>query len=161
VDLQLSSDLIDVEVNAAAVELCLTNYLSNAIKYADPSEAHSWAVISARREVGPGNAAEVVVRVTDNGIGVPMEKRDQLFERFYRAHDTVTEVEGTGLGLSIVRDTARSQGGRAWAEFPERGSEFAFSFPDRRRGADQRTPGSELTDATPTQGAASGASPMG
>ena len=138
VDIQLSSELFEVDVNAAAVELCLTNYLSNAIKYADPEQTHRWAVVSARREMSPANTPEVVVRVTDNGRGVPADKREHLFERFYRAHETVTEVEGTGLGLSIVRETARSQGGRAWAEFPERGSEFAFSLPDRRSGADQR-----------------------
>jgi signal transduction histidine kinase len=161
VDIQLSTDLIDVDVNAAAVELCLTNYLSNAIKYANPSEGHRWAVISARREMSPENIAEVVVRVRDNGRGVPEDRRDQLFERFYRAHDTTTEVEGTGLGLSIVRDTARSQGGRAWAEFPEHGSEFAFSLPDRRSGADQRTPESESAGAAPPQGVPGGASPVG
>ena len=46
-------------------------------------------------------------------------------------------MEGTGLGLSIVRDTAQALGGRAWAEFPEEGSVFAFSLPDRRT-RDQR-----------------------
>lgn len=161
VDLQLSNDMIDVDVNAAAVELCLTNYLSNAIKYADPSQDQRWALISARREMGPEGVAEIVVRVTDNGLGVPEEKRDQLFERFYRAHETITEVEGTGLGLSIVRDTARSQGGRTWAEFPEHGSEFAFSLPDRRSGDDQRAAGSVSPGAPPPQGATGGASPSG
>ncbi len=138
VEIRIADDLTEVDVNAAAVELCLTNYLSNAIKYADRSQDERWAVISAGREKGPTGRPEVVVRVRDNGLGVPVEKREHLFERFYRAHETVTEVEGTGLGLSIVRDTARSQGGRAWAEFPELGSEFAFSLPDRRSGVDQR-----------------------
>ncbi|CAN5226958.1 hypothetical protein BH09GEM1_BH09GEM1_36360 [soil metagenome] len=138
VAIQIAPDMIEVDVNAAAVELCLTNYLSNSIKYADRSRTDRWAVITAAREPGPLGMQEIVVRVRDNGLGVPVEKRNQLFERFYRAHETITEVEGTGLGLSIVRDTAKSQGGRAWAEFPERGSEFAFSLPDRRSGADQR-----------------------
>jgi signal transduction histidine kinase len=152
VDIRIAEDLAEVDVNAAAVELCLTNYLSNAIKYADPAQANRWALISAAREMGPQGIPDVVVRVRDNGIGVPPEKRDHLFERFYRAHDTITEVEGTGLGLSIVRDTARSQGGRAWAEFPECGSEFAFSLPDRRSGVDQRG-GPEPTDALAATGA--------
>ena len=138
VDIRIADDLTEVDVNAAAVELCLTNYLSNAIKYADRTASHCWAVISAARETGPTGRPEVVVRVRDNGLGVPLDKRDHLFERFYRAHETITEVEGTGLGLSIVRDTAKSQGGRAWAEFPESGSEFAFSLPDRRSGVEHR-----------------------
>ena len=138
VDVRIADNLTEVDVNAAAVELCLTNYLSNAIKYRDQSRGDRWTLISASREIGPNGVPEVVVRVRDNGLGVPAEKREHLFERFYRAHETITEVEGTGLGLSIVRDTARSQGGRAWAEFPENGSEFAFSLPDRRTGIDQR-----------------------
>lgn len=138
VEITMADDLAEVDVNAAAVELCLTNYLSNAIKYANRAKERRWVLIAASRETGPGGVPEVVVRVRDNGLGVPLEKRDHLFERFFRAHETITEVEGTGLGLSIVRDTARTQGGRAWAEFPDVGSEFAFSLPDRRSGKDQR-----------------------
>jgi signal transduction histidine kinase len=75
-----------------------------------------------------------VIRVHDNGIGVRADKREQLFQEFYRAHDeTVTDADGTGLGLSIVRETVESIGGRAWAEFPrESGSIFAFAIPARR-----------------------------
>ncbi len=76
---------------------------------------------------------EVVVRVRDNGLGIPKERRDQLFQRFFRAHDlSVSSAEGTGLGLSIVAETMESLGGRAWTEFPETGSVFAFALPYRR-----------------------------
>ena len=139
VDLRIADDLPETEVSAAGVELCLANYLSNAIKYADPDAADRWAVVSATNEKGPTGVGELVIRVRDNGLGVPPDKRERLFERFFRAHETVTEVEGTGLGLSIVRDTAQSLGGRAWAEHPEVGSVFAFSLPDRRT-RDQREP---------------------
>lgn len=75
------------------------------------------------------------MKVRDNGLGVPEEKRTRLFERFFRAHeDTKTNIEGTGLGLSIVRDTAASLG--AWAEFTEGASVFAFSMPARRLARD-------------------------
>jgi signal transduction histidine kinase len=137
VAIHLAPDIVDVEVNAAAVELCLTNYLSNAIKYADPAESQRVAMISARLEQSADGDPEVVVRVSDNGLGVPAEVRDRLFERFFRAHETITDAEGTGLGLSIVRDTTASLGGRAWAEFPEKGAVFAFSLPERRS-ADRR-----------------------
>lgn len=146
VHLRVSPDLPDAEVSAAGVELCLTNYLSNAIKYADSTQGECWAEVTAARETGPAGVGELVIRVRDNGLGVPPEKREQLFERFFRAHETVTEIEGTGLGLSIVRDTAQSLGGRAWAEFPETGSVFAFSLPDRRV-RDQRDSGlGDITD---------------
>lgn len=133
VDIRVSTNLADVEVNAAAVELCLANYLSNSIKYADPSQPDRWVEIDATSAASPDGASELVLRVRDNGIGVPLEKRDKLFDRFFRAHETRSDVEGTGLGLSIVRETAVSLGGRAWAEFPPQGSVFAFSLPHRRR----------------------------
>ena len=123
----------DIEVDAAVVEVCITNYLSNAIKYADPAERQSFAEITAAIETGEAGEKEVVVRVTDNGIGVPVEKRERLFERFYRAHAEISDIEGTGLGLSIVRATAESHGGRTWAEFNDKGSVFALALPLRRQ----------------------------
>jgi signal transduction histidine kinase len=125
-------DMPDVEVSAGAMELCLTNYVSNAIKYSDPSRPERWVRLKAEMRDAAGGC-DLVVAVEDNGLGVPEEAREKLFSRFYRAHGTITGVEGTGLGLSIVRDTIESLGGRAWAEFdaPE-GSRFLVSVPCRR-----------------------------
>lgn len=130
----------DVEVDAAVVELCIANYLSNAIKYADHSVEQPLAEITAAIEAREDGEKEVVVRVSDNGIGVPVERRDRLFERFFRAHQDVADVEGTGLGLSIVRTTAESHGGRAWAEFKDKGSVFVLALPLRRQ-QDRGEPG--------------------
>ncbi len=135
VDVRIADDLPPIEVDAATVELCLMNYVSNGIKYSDNSKDERWVAIDATVE-GPDTEKdrEVVIRVHDNGIGVPAEKREQLFKEFYRAHgDTVTGADGSGLGLSIVRETVESIGGRAWAEFPgDSGSTFAFAIPARR-----------------------------
>lgn len=134
IDVQIAADLPPVEVDAAAVELCLTNLVSNSIKYADTSQANPWVKISGELVFPNQLYGELIVRVQDNGVGVPVKARERLFEQFYRAHsETVTVAEGTGLGLSIVRETAESLGGRAWAEFPEEGGTvFAFCFPSRR-----------------------------
>jgi len=137
VAVRLSSDLPRVEVNAAAVELCLTNYVSNAIKYSDPSKAERWVEIRSRLDHARSDDAcpELIVEVVDNGLGVPDEARGQLFDQFFRGHteDVVSGVEGTGLGLSIVRETVEMLGGRAWAESVDSGgSVFAFSLPCRR-----------------------------
>lgn len=136
VDVRIDHSLPAIEVNAAAVELCLANYLSNAIKYSDASRKEKWVEISGdfRPREASGEGGELIIRVRDNGIGIPAESRERLFQQFYRAHsETITEVSGTGLGLSIVRETAEALGGRAWAEFPEDGTTvFAFSLPSRR-----------------------------
>ena len=122
-----------VEVSAAAVELCLTNLLANAIKYSDPDASDRWVEVRGRLETRDGELTEVIVEVVDNGIGVPPSARSRLFQRFFRAHEgAMPDIEGTGLGLSIIRDTVGGLGGRAWAEFPEKGSTFAFSLPCRR-----------------------------
>lgn len=124
----------EVEINAAAVELCLMNLVSNAIKYANDAESDRWVRITSRVDAATEDSpAQVVVEVSDNGVGVPQEERGRLFERFYRADtERLTAIEGTGLGLSIVRETVESLGGKAWAEFGDMGSVFAFSLPSRR-----------------------------
>jgi signal transduction histidine kinase len=93
-----------------------------------------WVDIRGRIEPASSQRpAEVVVLVLDNGLGVPLDQRDRLFARFFRAGvETVAGVEGTGLGLSIVRETVESLGGQAWAEFSDEGTTFAFSLPVRR-----------------------------
>ncbi|HKN68610.1 MAG TPA: ATP-binding protein, partial [Gemmatimonadaceae bacterium] len=108
-----------------------------AIKYSDPEKAERFVEIRARlnEPAAAGAGSELIVEVVDNGIGVPSDARDKLFDRFFRAlgGNTAVEVEGTGLGLSIVRETIEMLGGRAWAEpIPTGGSVFAFSLPCRR-----------------------------
>ncbi len=134
VEIRIREIPADIEVDASVVELCITNFLSNAIKYSDRTRPGSFAEIGAAVEVGESGTREIVVRVTDNGIGVPFDKRGRLFERFFRAHDENTAIEGTGLGLSIVRSAAESHGGRTWAEFNDTGSVFVLALPLRREG---------------------------
>lgn len=134
VELIVDGDLPRVEVNAAAVELCLSNYVSNAIKYSDPAKAERYAIVSADLRAGPApEECELTVRVRDNGVGVPPQAREQLFERFFRSNDTAATAEGHGLGLSLVRETLETIGGTAWADFRDEGSVFAFTLPCRRR----------------------------
>jgi signal transduction histidine kinase len=134
VEIRLPDDLPAIDVSAAAFELCLSNLLANAIKYSDPSKDQRWVEVRARvTRPDDGGQAETVVEVHDNGLGVPEDKRANLFERFFRAHeDSNKAIEGTGLGLSIVRETITALGGRAWADFRDDGTTFFFTMPNRR-----------------------------
>jgi signal transduction histidine kinase len=126
-------ELPRTEVNAAAVELALTNYISNAIKYADASKpARRVDVLGYVREDDDEHPCELVVEVRDNGLGVPESQRARLFERYFRAHETAEAAEGTGLGLSIVKDAIEALDGEVWADFTPDGSVFAFALPCRR-----------------------------
>lgn len=135
VTVELDGDLPDVEVPAAAFELALSNYLSNAIKYRDPDEDDPRVLVQAAL-TGHGPDRQIHVKVLDNGLGVPEAAREHLFERYYRAHPEPGNGEdGSGLGLSLVRDNIEALGGRTWAEFTEGGSLFGFSVPLPQEGA--------------------------
>ena len=155
VTVRIAEDLPAVEVDAATVELSLANYISNAIKYSDPAKLERWVEVSGELSFGgpPPHSGELIVRVRDNGLGIPPDARERLFEQFYRAHgETITGVEGSGLGLSLVRETIAALGGKAWAEFPEEGGTvFAFSLPSRRE-EDAAAAGTKRPDSPPDPG---------
>lgn len=101
----------------------MINLLSNACKY---SPAGSKVTIGAKAADG-----EVIISVQDEGIGVPLEMREKVFERFFRIDNSDRRmVGGTGLGLALVKDIVTAHGGRVWIEanFPS-GSRVLFSLP--------------------------------
>src|SRR2546423_4006514 len=154
IDVRIMPGMPDIEVSAAVIELCVKNYLSNAIKYADRSKQERFVEISGAEEQTDDGERRVVVRVRDNGIGVPPDKRDKLFERFFRAHEGMTSIDGTGLGLNIVREAAESLGGSAWAEHPDDGgSIFAIALPLRRKPTSpaERRQQVDLSNTEPSQ----------
>jgi PAS domain S-box-containing protein len=100
------------------------NLLSNAAKYTDPG-GH----IRLRAE---RDGREVVIRVTDNGIGIPAEHLPRLFEMFSQVESAqVRSQGGLGIGLSLVKGLAEMHGGTvtAHSEGPGRGSEFTVRLP--------------------------------
>ena len=106
------------------VRQVLDNLIGNALKYVAPGEQAKISVRGARTD-----ARWVTVQVADNGIGVPEEDRERIFEEFHRAH--YREYEGSGLGLSIVRRIVNRHGGTIVAlPNPEgHGSLFEFTLP--------------------------------
>jgi signal transduction histidine kinase len=101
------------------------NLLSNALKAAAP-DRHLRIVISARRLAGGWEFS-----VTDNGIGVPSEDRERIFELFQRGPAAGRNGRGLGLGLAICRAVVERHGGCIGHErAPGGGSRFAFSLRD-------------------------------
>jgi len=101
----------------------LSNLLGNAIKYT-PRGGRIWIRAEA-------SSSEVVVSVSDTGIGIPPSDLPYIFEKFYRVRDArVADQEGSGLGLAIVKSVIAELGGRVWAESTlNKGSTFFFSLP--------------------------------
>ena len=73
----------------------------------------------------------MVVSVSDNGIGIPEEGREKIFERFYQVEESLTrEYQGIGLGLSVVKAMVELHGGKIWVESDlGEGSVFHFRLP--------------------------------
>lgn len=103
----------------------LENLLSNAVKYSPEGGAITVTARASRESDGP----MAVVRVSDEGHGIPEEHQPLLFEPFYRAPQA-REVSGSGLGLAICADILARHDGRIWLEeSSEHGSVFAFAIP--------------------------------
>jgi PAS domain S-box-containing protein len=103
---------------AVWIERALANLLANAIKYA-PSETPVEVAVSQED-------TDVVVRVTDEGPGIPAAWTERIFERFERVPGTGTQT-GTGLGLYITRQLVTAMGGRVEVEpYDERGTVFTM-----------------------------------
>jgi len=104
----------------------ITNILSNAIKFTPEGGT---ITISAAADRPPRR--QLVVRVSDTGVGIPASDLDIIFEKFRRSGDILTStVEGTGLGLAISRQIVDYHGGRIWAESsPGAGSTISFTLP--------------------------------
>ncbi|MDT9592559.1 ATP-binding protein [Nocardioides zeae] len=99
-----------LHVDPAMIRQLLENLVGNALKYVDPGAA-AHVVVDG---VGAGTDPQVpegmvALRVTDNGVGIPDESKDLVFQQFYRAH--ATAYSGTGLGLAICRRIVDRHGG--------------------------------------------------
>jgi signal transduction histidine kinase len=75
----------------------------------------------------------LLVDVKDEGIGIPVEAQERVFDRFYRGEDAlVLATPGTGLGLSIVKQLVEMHSGKIWLKssgIPGQGSTFSFTLP--------------------------------
>jgi PAS domain S-box-containing protein len=104
----------------------VTNILSNAIKFTPEAGG---ITIEAHQETAP--RFQIVVAITDTGVGIPQEELKLIFDKFHRAGDQLTnKTEGTGLGLSITRQIVEHHGGTLWATSTYgSGSTFTFTIP--------------------------------
>ncbi len=111
--------------NGDQLVVALGNLVENAVTYSSPDTK---VTVSAR-----ANESMVDIVVTDQGVGIPADELDRIFERFYRVDPARARATGgTGLGLSIVKHVAATHGGeiRVWSVEGE-GSSFTLTLPAR------------------------------
>ncbi|WP_298817660.1 sensor histidine kinase [Chloroflexus sp.] len=108
----------------------LFNLLSNAIKFTERGtitvSAQLYDEVDADGKIG----RYVAVSVSDTGIGIPLERQQDIFGEFVQIHGRRSRLGGTGLGLAITRKLVLAQGGRIWVDStPGIGSTFTFTVP--------------------------------
>ncbi len=119
----IPSDLPLVPGDRDRLNQVFDNLLGNAIKFSPDGGEVTIRVWDA------GDVVEA--SISDNGIGIPADELEKIFERFYQVDGSTTRrFGGTGLGLAIVKRIVEAHGGRVWAESEQgRGSTFFFTLP--------------------------------
>jgi PAS domain S-box-containing protein len=140
-------DHLMVRADAEQIERILLNLLNNAVKFSPQGGHIQVSGCGVRVEHGqvaeavPGtcplpapnldDGAWVLVSVQDEGIGIPPEHQERIFEKFYQVDSGLTRrARGTGLGLYICKGIIEAHGGKIWVEStPGQGSTFVFDLP--------------------------------
>ncbi len=113
----------NVFVDPEKLKMVVENLLSNSIKY---TINHGKIEIKLCKKNG-----FVIFSIKDNGVGIPVEQQNRIFDKFFRSDNIVKyQTEGTGLGLYIAKNIVEQMGGKIWFESVENlGSIFSFSVP--------------------------------
>ena len=126
-----SEDFPVIEADVRWIKQVFRNILDNAVKY---SPDGSLIVIK-----GEARTADVVVSISDQGIGISPEDLIPLFEKYFRVRSAATlHIPGTGLGLPIARALIEAHGGRIWVESKiGEGTTIFFSLPHKQSRKDK------------------------
>jgi signal transduction histidine kinase len=118
---ELSEDLPRVVADRVQLQQVLMNLMLNGIEAMQDAKSGDQLTIRSLR----GEGGQVLISVSDTGMGLPPEQADQIFNAFFS-----TKAQGTGMGLSISRSIVESHGGRLWAMSNSGpGATFSFTLP--------------------------------
>ena len=127
---------LHVEIDEELVSLALRQIIDNALKYSPAGTPISISTGASQRHV--------LIRIRDQGPGIPERDRERIFEKFHRLQSGKDRVPGTGLGLYIAREIIRTHGGELWVEPLETaGSEFCVTLPVHGESVNHAVPGGE------------------
>ena len=120
---QIADNDIFVEIDSDKLTQILDNIISNALKYSPEGGTVTFKVT----ELGE----QVLISISDQGMGIPKNNLHRIFERFYRVDKARSrELGGTGLGLAIAKEMVNAHGGEIWAESEEgKGTTIFFTLP--------------------------------
>lgn len=124
-------ELPKVKIDVEKINLVITNFLDNAVKYTSPKGDIKICLSFNKKK------KEIEFSIKDSGIGIPERDQKRLFTKFFRSENAVRmETDGSGLGLFITKNIIEAHGGRAWFESKEgKGSIFYFTLPASQENA--------------------------
>ncbi len=131
----ISIELNDPEISgivfcdAFKISQVFRNLLSNAINFSPKGKKVGVSFKSHSLEIAGEKTPAIEAIITDQGIGIPQDELDAIFDRFIQSSKTKTGAGGTGLGLAICRQIINGHGGKIWAENLSTGSAFHFVIP--------------------------------
>lgn len=133
VNVKILSEPENIFFDPKLISQAITNLLSNAIKFS-PTDSTVTIIISDHFADPPRSAQEkeyLYCSIIDEGIGIPDNELDSIFDSFVQSSRTETGAGGTGLGLAISKDIIETHGGEIWAQnnSDSKGSTFTFSLP--------------------------------
>ena len=118
---ELSAGLPPVVADRVQLQQVLMNLMLNGVEAMQNTKSGGQLTIRSMR----GEGGQLLISVSDTGMGVPPDQADQIFNAFFS-----TKAQGTGMGLSISRSIIESHGGRLWATSNSgRGATFNFTLP--------------------------------
>ncbi len=121
--INITGDLGPVDADAFHIERVLLHLLSNAVKF---TPAGGRISINARQTDN-----EVLIKVSDTGVGIPLAEQDRIFDRFYRCERSIDDAaQGAGMGLAISKAVVERHGGTIRVESaPDEGTTMTVTFP--------------------------------
>jgi len=128
-DASLPKIMLDVD----KMRMALENIIDNAVRYTLPGGKIAISVSVGKKEIE--------VKIKDTGIGIPEDRQNKIFSKFFRAENAMKiETEGTGLGLFIAKYIVEAHDGRIWFESePGKGSVFCLTLPTKEEFAEYLT----------------------
>jgi signal transduction histidine kinase len=109
----------------------LVNLVRNSVDFVPAATGMITITLEDKASLQMNRPDDILVSVTDNGPGIPSDKQDGLFRKFYQASPTITRRHGgTGLGLTICKEIVERHGGRIWYDsMHNEGACFRFVLP--------------------------------
>jgi signal transduction histidine kinase len=128
VDTQFHTGVPDLFVDREALAQAFNNLLENAVKF---SSGKKKIEVTVKKDEN-----NVIIEVSDRGIGIPQDEQDKIFDKFYQGRNALRQsVKGTGLGLTLVKHTVEAHEGRITVHSKiGEGSTFSLILPIKKKG---------------------------